>query len=61
MEQKWGSQDTLWGCQEEIGRWWRVEEERELDRMETTREEVEAMEQLVSSESVVESVHQDQA
>ena len=62
MELIRGSQDTLWGCQEEIGRWWRAEEEREHERDLTllveeveAREEVEAMEALVGSEFV----HQD--
>ena len=59
MELIRGNKDTLWGCQEEIGRWWRVEEDRELERSEITREEVEAMEQVVASEFVVEADHQD--
>ena len=59
VEHAWGSQDTLWGCQEELKRWGRAEEEREMDMLEATREEREAFDQLVASEFVVDSEHQD--
>ena len=59
VEHAWGSQDTLWGCQEELKRWGRAEEEREMDMLDATREEREAFDQLVASEFVVDSEHQD--
>ena len=53
MELFRGSKDTLYGCQEEVRRWWEREEDRELTRLEETREEREAMEAVVASEFVV--------
>ena len=38
-EHRWGSRETLWGCQQEITKWWAVEEEKVMVQLETTREE----------------------
>ena len=55
MELIRGSRETLWGCQQEITKWWAVDEEREMRQLESTREEREereAMEQLAATEFV---------
>ena len=53
-----GSHDTLWGCQQELAKWGRVEEERGEEGLRAAIDEVEAIEQLHASQFVVEE-HQD--
>ena len=59
MELIRGSKDTLFGCEEEVRRWWRVEEEREDRDLTLHGEEMDAMAALVATEFLGESVHQD--